>query len=65
MGGAGKEVLPLFKIACGGVVQLLLAVIAEHKAGEHIALYRCRSAVSLLPDFLNLAKTFKTAERRQ
>ena len=34
MGGTDKEVLPLFKVACGRVIQLLLAVIAEHKAGE-------------------------------
>ena len=49
MGGADKEVLPLFKIAGGGVVELLLAVIAEHQAGKHIALSRCRSVMPLLP----------------
>ena len=49
MGGADEEVLPLFKIAGGGVVELLLAVVAEHQAGEHIALARCCSAVPLLP----------------
>ena len=47
MGGADEEVLPLFKIAGGGVVELLLAVVAEHQTGEHIALepvavLRCR-----------------------
>jgi hypothetical protein len=30
MGGADEEVLPLFKIAGGGVIELLLAVVAEH-----------------------------------
>ena len=59
MGGTDKEVLPLFKVACGRVIQLLLAVIAEHKAGEHIALACCRSAVALLPDFLYLIKHFQ------
>ena len=49
MGGADEEVLPLFKIAGGGVVELLLAVIAEHQAGKHIALSRRCSAVPLLP----------------
>ena len=32
MGGADEEVLPLFKIAGGRVVELLLAVVAEHQA---------------------------------
>ena len=49
MGGADEEVLPLFKIAGGGVVELLLAVVAEHQAGKHIALSRRCSAVPLLP----------------
>ena len=44
MGRADEEVLPLFKIAGGGVVELLLAVIAEHQAGKHIALSRRCSA---------------------
>ena len=48
MGGADEEVLPLFKMA-GGVVELLLAVVAEHQAGKHIALSRRCSAVPLLP----------------
>ena len=30
MGRADEEVLPLFKIAGGGVVELLLAVVAEY-----------------------------------
>ena len=49
MGGADEEVLPLFKMAGGGVVELLLAVVAEHQAGKHIALSRRCSAVPLLP----------------
>lgn len=49
MGRADEEVLPLFKIAGGGVVELLLAVIAEHQTGKHIALSRRCSAVPLLP----------------
>ena len=64
MGGTDKEVLPFFKVACGRVVQLLLAVVAEHKTGEHIALARRRSAVALLPDFLHLIKHFKRDDRR-
>ena len=64
MGGTNKEVLPLFKVACGRLIQLLLAVIAEHKAGEHIALARRCSAVALLPDFLHLIKHFRRNDRR-
>ena len=64
MGGADEEVLPLFKIAGGGVVELLLAVVAEHQTGEHIALSRCRSAVPLLPDLLHLIKDFQRDDRR-
>ena len=64
MGGADEEVLPLFKIAGGGVVELLLAVAAEHQAGEHIALARCRSAVPLLPNLLHLIKDFQRDDRR-
>ena len=64
MGGAGKEVLPLFKIACGGVVQLLLAIVTEHKSGEHIALTRCRSAMPLLSDFLYRVKHLQRDNRR-
>lgn len=56
MGGAGEESLPLFKIFRGGVVQLLLAMIAEHKAGEHITLACCRSAMPLLTNFLYLVE---------
>ena len=59
MGGADEEVLPLFKIAGGGVVELLLAVVAEHQAGEHIALSRRCSAVPLLPNLLYLIKDFQ------
>ena len=59
MGGADEEVLPLFKIADGGVLELLLAVVAEHQAGEHIALSRCCSAVPLLTDLLHLIKDFQ------
>ena len=59
MGGADEEVLSLFKIAGGGVVELLLAVVAEHQTGEHIALSRRRSAVPLLPDLLHLIKDFQ------
>ena len=64
MGGADEEVLPLFKIAGGGVVELLLAVVAEHQTGEHIALARCRSAVPLLPNLLHLIKDFQRDDRR-
>ena len=64
MGGADEEVLPLFKIAGGGVVELLLAVIAEHQTGEHIALARCRSAMPLLPDLLHLIKDFQRDDCR-
>ena len=64
MGGADEEVLPLFKIAGGGVVELLLAVIAEHQAGKHIALSRRCSAVPLLPDLLHLIKDFQRDDRR-
>ena len=59
MSRADEEVLPLFKIAGGGVVELLLAVIAEHQAGKHIALSRRCSAVPLLPDLLHLIKDFQ------
>ncbi len=64
MGGADEEVLPLFKIAGGGVVELLLAVVAEHQAGKHIALSRCRSAVPLLPNLLHLIKDFQRDDCR-
>ena len=64
MGGADEEVLPLFKIAGGGVVELLLAVVAEHQTGEHIALSRRRSAVPLLPDLLHLIKDFQRDDCR-
>ena len=40
-------------------LELLLAVVAEHQAGEHIALSRCRSAVPLLPNLLHLIKDFQ------
>ena len=56
MGGADEEVLPLFKIAGGGVVELLLTVVAEYQAGEHIALPRRCSAMPLLPDLLHLCQ---------
>ena len=59
MGRADEEVLPLFKIAGGRVVELLLAVVAEHQAGEHIALSRRCSAVPLLPNLLHLIKDFQ------
>ena len=64
MGGADEEVLPLFKIAGGGVVEFLLAVIAEHQTGEHIALSRRCSAVPLLPDLLHLIKDFQRDDCR-
>ena len=64
MGGADEEVLPLFKIAGGGVVELLLAVVAEYQAGEHIALSRRCLAVPLLPDLLHLIKDFQRDNRR-
>ena len=64
MGGADEEVLPLFKIAGGGVVELLLAVVAEYQAGEHIALSRRCPAVPLLPDLLHLIKDFQRDNRR-
>ena len=64
MGGADEEVLPLFKIAGGGVVELLLAVVAEHQTGEHIALACCCSAVPLLPDLLNFIKDFQRDDCR-
>ena len=64
MGGADEEVLPLFKIAGGGVVELLLAVVAEHQTGEHIALARRCSAVPLLPNLLYLIKDFQRDDRR-
>jgi len=38
MGGADEEVLPLFKIAGGGVVELLLAVVAEYTLIPHFSL---------------------------
>ena len=64
MGGADEEVLPLFKIAGGGVVELLLTVVAEYQAGEHIALPRRCSAVPLLPNLLHLIKDFQRDDRR-
>lgn len=64
MGRTDKEVLPLFKIACGGLVQLLLAIITKYQAGEHIALACCRSAVSLLSDFLHLVEHLLGDNRR-
>ena len=64
MGRANKEVLPLLKVVGGRVVKLLFAIITEHQTGEHIALARCRSAVSLLSDFLHLIKYFQRNNRR-
>lgn len=64
MGGTDKEVLPLLKVVGGGIVELLLAIITEHQTGEHIALTRCCSAVSLLSDFLHLIKDFQRNNRR-
>ena len=64
MGGADEEVLPLFKIAGGGVVELLLTVVAEYQAGEHIALPRRCSAVPLLPNLLYLIKDFQRDDCR-
>ena len=64
MGRADEEVLPLFKIAGGRVVELLLAVVAEHQAGEHIALSRRCSAVPLLPNLLYLIKDFQRDDCR-
>ena len=64
MGRADEEVLPLFKIAGGGVVELLLTVVAEHQTGEHIALSRRCSAVPLLPYLLHLIKDFQRDDRR-
>ena len=63
MGRANKEVLPLLKVVGGGVVKLLFAIITEHQTGEHIALTRCCSAVSLLSDFLHLIKYFQRNNR--
>lgn len=64
MSGADKEVLSLLKVVGGGVIELLFAVVTEHQAGEHISLARCRSAVSLLSDFLHLIKDFQRNDRR-
>ena len=64
MGRANKEVLPLFKVVGGRVIELLFAVVTEHKTGEHIALACCRSAVPLLSDFLHLIKYFQRNNRR-
>ena len=54
MSGTDEEVLPLFKIAGGGVVELLLAVIAEHQTGEHIALARCRRPFRVQTNILTI-----------
>ena len=64
MGGADEEVLPLFKIAGGGVVELLLTVVAEYQAGEHIALAGHCPAMPLLPNLLHLIKDFQRDDRR-
>ena len=48
MGGADKEVLSLFKIVGGGIVELLLAIGTEHQTRKGTALARCRSPMSLL-----------------
>ncbi len=64
IGGADEEVLPLFKVVGGRVVELLLAIITEHQTGEHIAL-ACRCpAIPLLSDFLHLIKDFQRNNRR-
>lgn len=42
----------------------MLAVVAEHQTGEHIALARCCSAVPLLPDLLHLIKDFQRDDCR-
>lgn len=54
VGGADKEVLPLFKGAGGGVVQLLPAIGTIDQAREDTALACCRSAMPLLTDLLHL-----------
>ena len=64
MSRADKEVLPLFKVACGRVIELLLAIGTEHQAEEDTALARCRSAMPLLPDFLHLVKDFLRGDGR-
>ena len=64
MGRADEEVLTLFKIAGGGVVELLFALVAEYQAGEHIVLFRHCSAVPLLPDLLYFIKDFQRDDRR-
>lgn len=64
IGRADEEVLPLFKAACGGIIELLLAIGKEHQAGEDTALARCRSAMPLLPDFLHLVKDFLRGDGR-
>lgn len=51
-----KEILPLFKILGGAVVHLLTAVSAVHQTGEQAGLSCLGSAVTLLPDLLNLVK---------
>ena len=56
VGGTDEEVLSLFKLAGGGVIELLLAVVAEHQAGEHIALAGRCPAMPLLPYLLHLIK---------
>ena len=64
MGRANKEVLPLLKVVGGRVIELLLAIITEHRTGEHIAIACCRSAMPLLSDFLHLIKDFQRNNRR-
>ncbi len=64
VGGADEEVLPLFKIAGGRVVELLLAVVAEHQAGEYTALAGRCPAMPLLPYLLHLIKDFQRDDCR-
>jgi len=58
MSGTDEEILSLFKIACSGVIELLLTIGTIDQSGEDSALTRCRSAMPLLPDLLHLVKDF-------
>ena len=62
--GTDEVVLPLLKVTGGTVGHSGFAVRTEYKPGEHVGLSRLRSAVTLLPDFLNLVEHLWLDDRR-
>lgn len=58
MSGTDEKVLPFFKVFGGGIVELLLAIGAEHQSRKRAALTSFRSSVPLLTNVLHLVKDF-------